>query len=237
MNIIEFFPSDVFNKYSLVYKLSVLEISSYIRILLNKLTSLDILLNNCVGIALDLRPKTILDKIFGDIEEEDISSGHKIAFIKCNDKLYFYDNNGIMEYEREDDPSGLRKSGHKLVVEFDWIKYLKNKIAFIIPVLKMIMSLDDYKYKLELFKHSILAFSDFIRLTIPAQNMPYGRSYLRDMCISSFQVITVENLSTEEKFNELTKEINDIYLSAYINTKVLKLKPGYVDEAEGLYDD
>ena len=221
-------------------KLSHDDLSLIIKFLIKELDLLDRLLDNCVGIGVNLISKNILDYLFGETKKDELTPGHRVAFIKCDNKMFFYDNNGVMDNEDEDkiyedEPIGLRKSGHTLLVEFDWKNYLKIKIALLKPLLEL--SLIFNPIKIELLKIAILGFSEFMHIIKPDENMPYGREYLRENCIHSFQVITVENLSTEARYNELTHEINNVYSLAYTNTKNKPKVKAFVDEVDSLYDD
>ena len=60
-----------------------------------------------------------------------------------------------------------------------------------------------------------------------------------------FEIITIENLSTFENYNELTEEINNIYSTGYINPRARKpiesIKPiepiePIKDKTDDLYD-
>jgi hypothetical protein len=66
-----------------------------------------------------------------------------------------------------------------------------------------------------------LNFSEFINIQkygfINIQN--YGRRYLEKYFISELQIITLEDLSTEEHYNETIKDINLIYKEYYTNQR------------------
>ena len=203
MKTIDLYNPKEFDPNFLVYKLDDLKLDSYIKSLLVNISLLDDKLNNCIGIVLNIYHKYKIDKTFGEIKEDPNISGHIMSFIKCNDKLFFYDNNGVIEddpnYEsdedHDDDPQvyqsysyKLRKSGRKLLVEFDWIKYLRDRIAFAKPMLESLMSMDRI-HKLELLKIILLSFSEFIYIKKTKEKISYGRDYLKDYFIYLFEIV------------------------------------------------
>ncbi len=191
-------------------------------------------LRNCIGIYVSLRNRFELD--INDTRTQYTRTqlvGHAVGFIKCNDKLFFYDDNGVLEGEPivgvnpsvEVNPSvalnidvvEFRNTAPTLLIEFDWINYLKKKISEVIPRLEHLKYLlEDPQYLEDPVESShilevILRFSKFI--------YTYGRKYLKEKYIFDFRIITLEKLSTPEDYNEEIEDINFIYKECYRNPR------------------
>jgi hypothetical protein len=202
-------------------------IVSLIDFLIKGLLVLNTKLDNCIGIFVDLRNRLELD--INTVRTEAKIIGHAVAFIKCDDKLYFYDDNGVLEGEPivavnpivalNSDVVEFRNTAPTLLIEFNWIKYLKQKIIEAIPRLKELMSLKD-AVELSQVIEVMLIFSEFIDI----HNLPmHGRQYLENTYISRLQIITLENLSTEAHYNETIGDINIIYKMFYTNKRVKEI--------------
>jgi len=219
MNILNINPLNLFYTKDRKDQLTKKEKKKVLYILHNSLLKLIEKLDICIGICVTLSNRDELD-----IKQQLVR--HAVAFIKCNDKLFFYDDNGVLNDEPDveiNDDVEFRNTSPTLLIEFDWIKYLKQKIEEIKTKFIKLIHLNSLDVEIELshILEVILDFSEFINIQkygfINIQN--YGRRYLENYFISELKIITLENLSTEEHYNETIKDINLIYKEYYTNPR------------------
>jgi hypothetical protein len=210
------------NSYFLLSDRNLVDVVNKLLILIYQLEKS---LETCIGIYMQIISINNLDKVFKDTDKERSLIGHAVAFIKCDNKMYFYDDNGILINENvieHDDISNVpefRKNAALLLVEFDWITFLRQKIISTRPKLMGLLDAIWDRSLLPMLRDIILEFSEFIHFQKESKHTPIGKDYLRDYFINGFNIITVEDLTTEENYKLLTEDINTIYSSTYNNPR------------------
>jgi hypothetical protein len=198
----------------------IIDFKYYINVLTTNFENNYIYITNLVlhlGRILELLPKSLGVIISSYKKDKEIGQYiyHDQSFITCNNKYYFYDNEGI------DD-----KSINLTTVEFEWKKYLEKKIKFIINELNT-KYIDKTDYSMEKFLALIEIIESISDLYnghhVDSDFAQVGKMYLKNYNIFSLFFIFKTN---ETSYNDYYKNYNRIlYYSDisyyYNNQKIL----------------
>ncbi len=210
------------NKYIDMSKIKLYDtITGTIDKVIHNLERIKINIQNCHAIVLELK-------------SDNYTSGHAVACIKCNNKYYFYDNNGI------------NHTSDKLSVEFNWKDELINRIDGIINIFEKysiteISELLKRLFSTNKFNYLNNIFSDFINGKInilnKINNRPdkignIGRKYLYNFHISDMNFLTLKDIpdyiDIEEQLQIVYDE--DLLINDYNNKRTLEFIENYVSK-------
>jgi hypothetical protein len=143
---------------------------------------------------------------------------HAQAFIKCNDKLYFYDDNGITTIVNSKlGTEEINKKSSNLnttLVEFNWIDYLKNKLNIIIQRIENeLLSLPEESFNSEFIFTKL---NEIIKILSGfylghEDEITFGYKMLENMFIYKLTFFTIENEQNE------TDYYNKMYKTNFLN--------------------
>ncbi len=200
--------------------------------LISNLDMLNTLLDICVGICLNLANIEILENLFSEEPKEIPYNGHNVSFIQCNSTGFYYDDNGVInndshiedpEYHDIDEslnekliqfPSIHRKNKEKVLVNFDWKRFLKTRIELAMVRLENMKKSGDLS-RIPEFKEIYLDFSIFMKGHHPDDTITIGKTYLKDFFINGFNIITVHDFINYEDYIGNIQFIKSKYKKAY----------------------
>jgi hypothetical protein len=125
--------------------------------------------------------------------------GHAQAFIKCNGKLYFYDNNGIEKIDYKFNTT---------LVEFNWKEYLKTKFLIIIQRIKdELLTIELDKLDINTFYEKFLDITKVVSgfLIGHGDDVTFGYKMLENMYVDNLIFFKIEN-----EQNDITNEQNKL---------------------------
>jgi hypothetical protein len=163
-------------------------------------------------------------------DAEHYSENHAVAFITCNNKNYFYDNNGISD------------SNNMKAVEFNWkdelisridgiIKlFTTNKTSNIIEIMKRLFSTSDFNFLIHILSDF---FNGKINILNKINNLPdnigtIGKSYLNEFYIDSMLFLTLKDIPTDIKKQLLIVYSDDLLINNYNNKKTIDFIKYYI---------
>ncbi len=123
-------------------------------------------------------------------------AGHAQAFIKCNGKLYFYDNNGVEK---------IHYKFNKTLVEFNWKEYLKTKFLIIIQRIKdEMLTIELDKLDINTFYEKFLDITKVVSgfLMGHEDDVTFGYKMLENMYVDNLIFFKIEN-----EQNDITNEL------------------------------
>ena len=125
--------------------------------------------------------------------------GHAQAFIKCNGKLYFYDNNGIEKIDYKFNTT---------LVEFNWKEYLKTKFLIIIQRIKdELLTIELDKLDINTFYEKFLDITKVVSgfLIGHRDDVTFGYKMLENMYVDNLIFFKIEN-----EQNDITNKQNEL---------------------------
>ncbi len=176
------------------------------------------------------------DNVIGigiSLSENLSKKSHAQAFIKCSGIYYFYDDNGIDQFEVE--LHGYKKDGKlvKTFVEFDWKTYLIYKFKDIIQLIQeeiytYITKSEELNYKIILDKFINITniISDFF-YDHSSEEETYGIKTLKNMFIYNLKFIIKQK---EEDDENIFYKKHIYLLKEYLNFDNDKLKKILLNE-------
>ena len=126
-------------------------------------------------------------------------TGHAQAFIKCNGKLYFYDNNGIEKIDYKFNTT---------LVEFNWKEYLKTKFLIIIQRIKdELLTIELDKLDINTFYEKFLDITKVVSgfLIGHGDDVTFGYKMLENMYVDNLIFFKIKN-----EQNDIKNEQNEL---------------------------
>jgi hypothetical protein len=215
----------IFNIMSLKYINNIDNLNDKIRYIIREFEYFSSLIEQSIGIVLHIVPKYLLDTLIAS-EMPPPTMTHAVAFMKCGDREYFYDNNGVSPipyhdfeirpeditlnkeeiFSNEDDElekfkSVYRDTQKRLMVPFNWKPYILKKIEIAKRKLQQILESNDLSRKNE-FKDIILDFSECFYGHNPGKTI--GNNMYKSMFLEGLDIILKKDLRDEEDYDLFT---------------------------------
>ena len=141
-------------------------------------------------------------------------TGHAQAFIKCNGKLYFYDNNGIEKIDYKFNTT---------LVEFNWKEYLKTKFLIIIQRIKdELLTIELDKLDINTFYEKFLDITKVVSgfLIGHGDDVTFGYKMLENMYVDNLIFFKIKNEQNElEYYKKFDQYLYDGTFFTYNNNK------------------